>query len=114
MVEEFFILFYFKNIHAMQPRLAFNYVAQTDFEFTTPLPQLTEFWDSKWGPVSSAQPGFFICLRCGLMLCWLTLNLRCRAEDGLELILQLFVGVGDQVLETGPKTSRMINTLKLH
>lgn len=35
MVEEF-ILFYFKNIHAMQPRLAFNYVAQTDFEFTIP------------------------------------------------------------------------------
>lgn len=48
------------------------------------------------------------------MLFWLTLNLRCRAEDGLELILQLFVGVGDQVLETGPKTSRIINTLKLH
>lgn len=95
----------------MQPRLDLNYVAQTDFEFTIPLPQLPESWDSKWEPVSSA---FFICLRCGLMLCWLTLNLQCRAEDGFELILQLFVCVGDQVLETEPRTSCMINTLKLY
>lgn len=48
------------------------------------------------------------------MLCWLTLNLQCRAEDGFELILQLFVRVGDQVLEIEPRTSCMINTLKLY
>ena len=48
MVEEF-ILFYFKNIHAMQPRLAFNYVAQTDFELPIllHLPAHTAFEDSE-------------------------------------------------------------------
>lgn len=46
MVEKF-ILFYLKNVNAMLPRLDLNYVAQTDFEFTIPLPQLPESWDSK-------------------------------------------------------------------
>lgn len=51
-------VYFLKNVHAMQPRLALNYVAQTDFEFTIPV-TASKSWDSKWEPVSFAQPGFF-------------------------------------------------------
>lgn len=82
MVEEF-IFFY--NVHAMQPRLALNYVAQTDFEFTIPLLQLPSPGIPSENEYPLHSQGFFvclfICLRFGLF------KLTRPAEDGLELIL---------------------------
>lgn len=55
-------VYFFKNVHAMQPRLALNYVAQTDFEFTIPLSQPPSPGIPSENQYPLHSQGFFVCL----------------------------------------------------